>query len=71
MKTSDDLWEVTKKRFELMPKNIRISVGGASVLDKKAIIDHIENRDEIGELFVKMQLNYLRLFKKELEFKNE
>jgi hypothetical protein len=68
---TDALWEVTKKRFELMPNNMRISIGGAGVLDKKAIIDHLENRDEIGELFVKMQLNYLRLFKKEVEFKNE
>lgn len=66
----DELWDIIKKRFELMPSNMKISIGGAGTLDKMSIINHIENKDEIGKLFVRMQLNYLRLFKKEVGFKN-
>ena len=68
---SNDDWIVVKSRFEQMPENMRISMGGFQTLTKEDIIRHIEEKDETGELLVKMQMNYLKLFKKEVDIENE
>ena len=68
---TNDEWGVVKSRFEQMPENMRISIGGFQTLTKDDIIRHIENKDETGELLVKMQMNYLKLFKKEVDLENE
>ena len=69
--TTNDEWGVVKSRFEQMPENMRIAIGGSHTLTKDDIIRHIENKDETGELLVKMQMNYLKLFKKEVDLENE
>ena len=68
---SNDYWIVVKSRFEQMPENMKISIGGFETLTKEDIIEHIEKKDQIGQLLVKMQMNYLRLFKKEADIENE
>lgn len=67
MKISDELWEIVKARFEKMPANLRLVISGCGSLTKKKIIEHLEKRDEIGKLLVRMQMEYLKMFKEEAE----
>ncbi len=68
MNIEEEFWEIAKARFECMPENIRIAIGGFGELDKKKILEHLERRDDLGKLLVKMQINYLTLFKREAEW---
>ncbi|MGC9058929.1 MAG: hypothetical protein ACP5H3_00770 [Candidatus Aenigmatarchaeota archaeon] len=60
-------WKIAKARFEKMPSHLRLFIGGIGSLTKEKILDEIEKRSEIGKLLVKMQLEYLKLFKEEAE----
>jgi hypothetical protein len=60
-------WEIIKARFERMPSNLKLVIGGFGALKKEEILQHLEKRDEIGRLLVKMQIEYLKLFKEEAE----
>ena len=59
------VWEITIARFERMPEHLKLVIGGAGVLSKKEILEHLRKRDEIGKLLVKMQMEYLKLFAEE------
>ncbi len=63
----EEFWEILKERFKRMPENLRLVIGGYGNLDKKTILEHLEKRDEIGDLLARIELNYLRLFKQEVE----
>jgi hypothetical protein len=60
-------WELVKARFEKMPSNLRLVIGGVGSLKKEEILKHIEKKDEIGELLVRMEMEYLKLLKEEVE----
>lgn len=62
---SSDEWKIVKGRIRGMPSHLRLSIGGGGFLDKQQLLEHIDNKDEIGQLLVKMHFNYLRSFKKE------
>ena len=62
-KIPESFWSVVKARFKLMPDNLRIVIGGYGSLTKKDILKHLEKRDEIGRLLVKMQMEYLKVLK--------
>ncbi|MEM5878202.1 MAG: hypothetical protein QXF12_04970 [Candidatus Aenigmatarchaeota archaeon] len=63
----DFFWDVVKARFERMPSHLKLVIGGVGPLEKNDIIKHIEQRDEIGKILVKTQLNYLRIIAEEAE----
>ncbi|MEA2004336.1 MAG: hypothetical protein U9O53_05285 [archaeon] len=50
-------------RLESMPKNIKMSIGSKGQFDKFQLIDHVKNKDDIGNTIIKMQLFYLRSLK--------
>ena len=62
---SPDEWKIVRARIESMPSNMRLSIGGMGSFDKNQLLQHVDDRDEIGQLLVKMHFNYLRTFKKE------
>lgn len=64
-KFSEDEWKVVRARIEDMPDNIKLSIGGHKSLDKKELLEHLDNKDELGKLLVKVHFNYLRSFKEE------
>lgn len=64
MPFSEDEWKIVRARIETMPSHLRLSIGGSS-FDKGELIQHIDSKDHIGELLVKVHFNYLRSFKKE------
>lgn len=66
---TEEEFELTEKRFESM--NERLALGviglggevGVSSFTKDQILEHTRLQDEIGEEFVKLQLNFLRKLK--------
>ena len=60
-------WELVKARFERMPPNLRLVIGGIGSLKREEILKHIEKRDEVGEFLVRMEMEYLKLIKEEAE----
>jgi hypothetical protein len=60
-------WEIVKARFERMPRNLKLVIDGFGVLKKEEILQHLGKRDEVGKLLVRMQIEYLKTFKKEVE----
>ena len=64
-KIPEELWEVVLARFEQMPSHLKFVIGGYGALSKREILNHIKKRDEIGELLVRMHLEYFKLFKEE------
>jgi len=62
---SEDEWKVVRARIEAMPDNMKLSIGGFKSLDKNELLQHIDNKDELGKLLVKVHFNYLRSFKEE------
>lgn len=65
MSFSPNEWKIVRARILAMPSHIKLSIGGMGSFDKSQLLTHIDERDEIGQLVVKMHFNYLRLFKKE------
>ncbi len=63
---TEDEWKIVKLRVLSMPANMKIFIGGSS-FKKDELIQHVEDRDDVGKLLVKIHLNYLRSFKKEAE----
>lgn len=66
-KLPEEAWEIAKFRIEAMPKNLKLSIGSSGALNKDQLIEHIEKRDEIGEMIVEAQINFLRTFKRNLK----
>jgi hypothetical protein len=66
-KIPESFWSIVKARFKLMPDNLRIVIGGYGSLTKKDILKHLEKKDEIGKLLVRMQIEYLKILKEEAE----
>jgi len=51
-------------RLESMPSNMKMSIGSEGQFDKFQLIEHVKNKDDIGNTIIKMQLFYLRSLKK-------
>lgn len=51
-------------RLESMPSNMKMSIGSKGQFDKFQLIEHVKNKDDIGNTIIKMQLFYLRSLKK-------
>ena len=62
-KIKEEEWLLVRNRILAMPSYMRLSIGSHGPLDKNAIIKHIDKKDEIGAVVVKMQLSLLRSFK--------
>lgn len=67
----DEDWKLAEFRIEAMPSNLKLSIGNQGILSKSELLQHVKKRDDIGELIVKTQINYLKFFKKELDKNGE
>jgi hypothetical protein len=63
MPFTDEEWALARARLESMPENIGIASLRFGAISKDDVLSHIDAKDEIGELILKMQLNYLRALK--------
>ncbi|RLI95942.1 MAG: hypothetical protein DRP00_06075 [Candidatus Aenigmatarchaeota archaeon] len=60
-------WEVVKARYERMPENLKLVIGGYGSLSKKEILEHLERKDEVGKFLVRMQLEFFKVLREEAE----
>lgn len=59
-KISVELKKIVLWRLETIPPNFKLSVGNEGTFTKEELKNHIEKEDEIGVLFAKMQLNFMK-----------
>ena len=59
--------KIILERLLTMPPNLRLSIGSYGVFDKNQLLKEIETNTEVGELFVKMHMEYLRSLNKEIK----
>ena len=53
------LKELVLARLNVMPQDISISIGDKN-LDKKALTEHVQSEDEIGNQMMEMELEFLQ-----------
>lgn len=64
-KLLEDQWKIVRARVSSMSPNLRLSIGGMGTMNKEELVEHIDNRDEVGRILLKVHMNYLKSFKKE------
>lgn len=57
---SEELKKIVLWRLETIPPHFKLSVGNKGSFTKEELKQHIEKGDEIGLMFTKMQLNFMR-----------
>lgn len=50
-------------RLDALPPNIGIAVGSAGSFTKQELLERIEGEDEIGKMFIDLDMSYLRALK--------
>ncbi len=56
-------WNTILARIEQMPENLKLAMGNFGAMSKKEMIKHLEDKDEVGQKIVEMQMRYLQFFK--------
>ncbi|MDZ4229124.1 MAG: hypothetical protein U1C50_02615 [Patescibacteria group bacterium] len=59
MNAQTEIKKIALARAKLMPENLNMAIGG-EMLDKEALIKHIEQEDEIGNTIMRVELEYLK-----------
>ena len=59
----EKLKELVLVRVEVIPSNVKISVGSEGQFTKEQIINEIKQNSEIGKKMVEIELTYLRKLK--------
>lgn len=69
MSNSKEISEYIKKtviaRLEVLPANIKLSIGSAGEFSKDELIERVKKGDEIGKKIIEVELEFLRSFKEE------
>jgi len=63
MPASEDEMKIVLERLRLMPRTIKLNIGGYGSFSRDELIEQIEKHTEIGDLVVEMYMSYLRSFK--------
>jgi len=59
-KNEEELRELVLARLEIMPSNLKLSIGNYGTLTKQELIEHVRKGDDKGMQIVKMQMNFIR-----------
>ncbi len=59
-KISEELKKIVLWRLDTIPPNFKLSVGNEGTFTKEELKQHVEKGDEIGVMFAKMQLNFMK-----------
>ena len=54
------LWKIEVE----VPPHHKLSIGNKGVFTKEQLKQHVEKGDELGEMYINMQLNFLRALAK-------
>ncbi len=59
-KISEELKKIVLWKLEAIPPNFKLSVGTKGTYTKEELKQHVEKGDDIGVMFAKMQLNFMK-----------
>lgn len=63
MAIDDDIRQLVIARLETLPEGTGISVGSVGELSRDELLQHIENGDSIGKIFVEAEMSFLQALK--------
>ncbi len=61
--TSNDIKELVIARLDVLPPNIKVSIGAKGEFAKSELIEHVKRGDSVGQQIIKMELAFLRALK--------
>lgn len=64
MITKQEIKQLVIERLKTLPANISMSIGSKGDYNKKELINHVEQDDDIGQKIIEVELNFLRGLKK-------
>jgi len=64
---AEDVKKLVIARLQMLPENIRVSIGGFGSFKKDELIKAVEEESELGKLIVEVELNALRYWKKRVQ----
>jgi len=56
----DKLKELVLARIDIMPPNLKLSIGGFGTFTKQELSEHVRKGDKAGKQIVQMQVNFIR-----------
>lgn len=63
---NEELKKLVIKRLEVMPSNVKVSMGTLGTFSKEDLIKNVEDDTNLGKFVVKMQIEYLKSMSKGL-----
>ncbi|PIN91114.1 hypothetical protein COU57_01885 [Candidatus Pacearchaeota archaeon CG10_big_fil_rev_8_21_14_0_10_32_14] len=60
MAKEKEVKELVLARISVMPPNYKLSVGNKGTFTKEEIINHIKERDEIGNQIIGIEMNFIK-----------
>ena len=62
-KITRQIKELVIARLDIMPNNMKVSIGSYGAFSKDDLKKHVEDEDEIGKKIVEVQMTFLRAIK--------
>lgn len=59
----NDVKELVIARLDVLPSNLKVSIGADGEFAKSELIEHVKQGDSIGQQIIKMELAFLRALK--------
>ena len=56
----ESIKELVLERLDIMPQNLKLSIGGQGTFTKQELIENVKNGSEIGHQVVEMEMNFIR-----------
>ncbi len=61
---NEDIRNLVKARLDVLPRNIKISIGSKGSFSKEELKKHVDKKDSIGEKIVEIDMEFLQALKK-------
>ncbi len=62
-KITKQIKDLVIARLEIMPSNMKVSIGSYGAFSKNDLKKHVEEEDEIGKKVIEVQMAFLRAIK--------
>ncbi len=56
----DDIKELVIARLDVLPSNLKVSIGSDGEFTKSELIERVKSGDSVGQQIIKMELAFLR-----------
>jgi len=56
----EELKELILARIEVMPSNLKLSIGNFGTFTKQELMEHVKKGDEEGKQIMQMQINFIK-----------